>query len=112
MWLHFARRGITDGDQHHEVVPHSQHTPAEDNIIHQDHWGDPVQYEKTPGTIRILSRNVDTLSISDDCLAWEVAVKALQEYQVDIACFQETNVNWNPAILHRIRQILLAVSPQ
>jgi len=31
---------------------------------------------------------------------------------VDIVCFQETNVNWNPAILHQIRQILLAVLPQ
>jgi len=112
MWLHFARRGITDGDQHPGTSSHPQNTTPAENIIHHEHWGDTVQHEKTPGTIRILSRNVDTLSISDDCLAWEAAAKALQEYQVDIACFQETNVNWNPAILHRIRQILLAVSPQ
>ncbi len=66
------------------------------------HWGDPITKDKALGTIRVLSRNVDTLSIGDDCLAWEAAVQALQEYQVDVASFQETNVNWNPAILQQI----------
>jgi len=64
-----------------------------------EHWGNLITQEKAPGTIHVLSCNVDTLSIGDDCLAWEAVAQALQEYQVDIASFQETNVNWNPAIL-------------
>jgi len=80
--------------------------------IDSEHWGDIIQQAKAPGMIQVLSRNVDTLSIGNDCIAWEAAVQAMQEYQADSASFQETNVNWNPAILQRIQQILLKASPQ
>jgi len=92
--------------------PDSPNIATDETTTNHEQWGNIAHHEKTPGTIRILLCNVDTLSIGNDCLAWEAAAKALQEYQVDIACFQETNVNWNPVILQQIRQIFLAVSPQ
>jgi len=111
-WLHFARQGQSTDNR--KDLPHQPLRNDEDNEdpIDSEHWGDPITKEKAPGTIRVLLCNVDMLSIGDECLAWEAAVQALQEYQVDVASFQETNVNWNPAILQRIRQILLKASPQ
>ncbi len=110
-WLHFARKGISTDNQARTLLPSPNHEKHENDTTDSNHWGDPILKEKGDGIIRVLSRNVDTLSIGDDCLAWEAAAQALHEYQVDIASFQETNVNWNPAILRKIQQILLKESP-
>jgi len=96
-----------------DLPPRSPRNDADEGgHINSEHWGNPIKKEKTPGIIQVLLCNVDTLSIGDNCLAWEAAVQALQEYQVDVTSFQETNVNWNPAILQQIQQILLKASPQ
>jgi len=70
-----------------------------------EHWGDILTPERHPNSFRILSRNVNTLSPSDDFMDWKAAAKSLAEYSVTLACFQETNLQWSTPITKWIVQI-------
>ena len=43
---------------------------------------------------RILSLNPNSINLQNDIRA-NMLVKSLEEYQIDIAIFNETNINWN-----------------
>jgi len=111
-WLTFARQGIQPDTPHHPILQSTTSPSSYEDNENTDHWGDPVILDKPKEILRVLSRNVDTLSIGGDFLAWQAAAQALTEYQVDVASFQETNIQWNRVILQRIRQIFLGLPPK
>ena len=66
-----------------------------------DHWGDQPQINQddTKFQLRVISRNVNTLSNAHQALSWQALTQAALDIEADIVCIQETNTNWTtPAI--------------
>jgi len=61
-------------------------------------WGNAVHTTKQSHIFHILSKNVNTLSAVDDFADWQGAAQACTNYEVTVACFQETNLQWSPLL--------------
>jgi len=70
-----------------------------------DAWGDEVVTPIPSHIFRVISKNVNTLSAADDFADWRGAAQACADYQVTVACFQETNLQWSPPLFRRVHQI-------
>jgi len=69
-------------------------------------WGDTLQKDIPTHILRVLSRNVNTINSAHDFIEWQAVAHALNNYSVGIACLQETNTQWTPPLMNRVRQIL------
>jgi len=61
-------------------------------------WGGAVHTTKQSHIFHVLSKNVNTLSATDDFADWQGAAQACADYEVTVACFQETNLQWFPPL--------------
>jgi len=48
---------------------------------------------------------VNTLSAADNFADWRGATQACAEYEVTVACLQETNLQWSPPLFQCVQQI-------
>jgi len=63
------------------------------------HWGDEMTTPKPFNTFRVLARNVNTMSNTNNYLSWRAAAHAIDTSEADAIAFQETNLAWNK--IHR-----------
>jgi len=68
--------------------------------------GDSIHPDNPPHNLQILSHNINTLSSANDFLDWKAATQAIMECNVNIACFQETSLQWSTPITKQIAQII------
>ncbi len=72
-----------------------------------DHWGNHLQLNQldTSNRLRIISRNVNTISNAHQQLSWQAITQAALDTEADIVCLQETNTNWTTPIIRLAGQI-------
>jgi len=70
-----------------------------------DIWGDPILHPIPPNRLRIMAKNINTINIDNDYIQWQALAQATIDTQANIICIQETNLQWNSRITHRIGQI-------
>ena len=64
-------------------------------------WGDPLETSnKWPlltenNTIRIIGQNVNGISYYNDYVEWEMSLNYMDEFQADIVCMCEVNLDLN-----------------
>jgi len=76
-----------------------QHQTVITPQIANQHWGDTMQCPKPFNTFRVLSQNVNTMSITKDYLTWKAATHTIHECEADAIALQDTNLVWNK--IHR-----------
>ena len=88
-WLTIARRTTNSPPippaQKNNPPAQQFHQPVINPVSTSDHWGDNVNHKNHPHNLRILSRNVNTLSTADDFLDWKAATQAMTDYDVNIS---------------------------
>jgi len=72
-------------------------------------WGDAVNTTRPSHIFCVISKNVNTLSAMDDFADWKGAAQACADYEVTVACFQETNLQWSPPLFQRVNQIFCSL---
>jgi len=72
-------------------------------LLHNNHWGDIPS--KDPARFRVISKNVNSLSTTDNNLQWRGAAQALQDLDAHILCIQESNTKWTTNITRAIYHI-------
>jgi hypothetical protein len=73
-----------------------------ENLITNQPWGDTMQ-EKTPGTTRIYSQNVNGLQYQKDGGQYLEICQIAKEVQADILCMQEHNLDTTQ---HQVQQTM------
>jgi len=86
------------------TAPTIQQQLLQPNVINEA-WGDTVHTTKQSHIFHILSKNVNTLSAADNFADWQGAAQACTDYEVTVACFQETNLQWSPPLFQRVNKI-------
>jgi len=104
-WLQQARRGAaTTAPPIPDPKPRSVQKPLKptpDNPW----WGDPFSSTVPPHTLRIVSKNVNSLNTQEDYLEWKATAAAAKDLQAGVLCLQEPNLRWNYGITSRIKSI-------
>ena len=73
----------------------------------EDMWGDDLNHDNNwPNltenkTIRIFGHNTNGISYKNNYLEWMLTLQQLEEYQVDVACLVETNLDTNKPSVRR-----------
>jgi len=52
-----------------------------------------------------MAKNINTINIENDYIQWQALAQATLDTSANIICIQETNIQWNSWIMHRIGQI-------
>jgi len=91
-------------------IPPETHQTTIQRSRHNQPWGDSISLPKSLTTLRVVSRNVNSLSPQQDYVQWKAAASALQNIEADVIALQETNLAWNKAHRRRIRQIFHQVA--
>jgi len=68
-------------------------------------WGDPIQQTLPPNRLCIMAKNINTINIENDYIQWQALAQATLDTSANLICIQETNLQWNSRITHRIGQI-------
>ena len=81
-------------------------------------WGDVMTTtckwpnETEDKTICIFGQNVNGLSYANQYIEWEMALQYLDEFQVDVACLCEPNLDLNkPAVMEQQQSRLKKIDP-
>jgi len=72
-------------------------------LLANNHWGDiPLP---DPARFRIISKNVNSLSTTDNHLQWRGAIQAMQDLDAHILCIQEPNIKWSDTFVQPIYRL-------
>jgi len=53
-----------------------------------------------------MAKNLNTVNIDNDYLQWQALIQAAKDASASLLCIQETNLQWNSQITHKIGQIV------
>ncbi len=73
------------------------------DLLDNNHWGDIPS--NNPAIFRVISKNVNSLSTTDNNLQWCGAAQALYDLDAHILCLQEPNTHWTAPILRPIYRL-------
>ena len=91
---------IQDNDASEELflIPETTYTQ-------NDFWGHEMN-PKQPNMLRIYYQNVNGITCHGNWDKWQHGAQMCFNKQIDICCFVETNVTWNPTTKNRATKIL------
>jgi len=99
IWLQQARRGAaTNTDSlitNHKPRPEQKPLKTTPD---NPWWGDTFTSTIPPHTLRIVSKNVNSLNTHDDYLEWKATASAAMDLNAGVICIQEPNLRWNYGI--------------
>ena len=105
-WLRKSQKQNTTPITPDKKIPRITHQhlihPSKDNEL----WGDPVNPTPPTNHLRIMAKNINTINIENDYLQWRALLQAAKDINASILCIQETNLQWNSRITHKIGQIV------
>jgi len=92
---------------------YNNNTTHNSNLLHplliltrNAHCGNLVIMSKPINIFRVLSNNVNTLSLNTNYLQWKATAHALSTLEVDTIALQETNIEWNTVHKQHIQKLL------
>ena len=78
---------------------------ASDQLTDNVPWGDILTH-KSDKSIRIYFQNVHGITSDNNWHKWEHSVVSMHQRQVDVCCFDETNIKWTKNTQNRALKIL------
>jgi hypothetical protein len=94
------KTSVGNSTNHTELIQQSI-TPLQNN----NPYGDILHEDKSPNTLRLFYKNINGIYKGNTWLQWTIASEKIQQLQIDICGFTETNLKWDPTMITAARQI-------
>jgi len=93
------------GPYSHKLPPPHLDQPFLDPDPINEPWGDPITKDILQHVFQVLSWNVNAINPAPTLLEWQAVTYALNDYSVGVACLEETNTQWTPALINCVQQV-------